>query len=171
MRKTIIFIVAFALLCSFMLPVKSEAAERHWLRVVNILLTKQMWVGQGQELYSYTMHETASGTTATWTYNHTTHTLMLSIVQTMKIIKGAHGKQWVTYKVSTVHLMDFKGDCTPSFAVFGDLVVTDKGKMQTLLTIPPAKITKGHKVAWNKWYAQILSEHGKNFKRKKSKES
>ena len=171
MKRTSIFVVALALLLSFTLSVRTEAAERHWIKAVNILLTKQVWMGQEQELYSYTMHEAATGTTATWTYNKTTHTLMLSIVQSIKVTHGAKGKQWTTYKLSTVHLMDFKGDCTPSFAVFGDLVVSDTGKLQTLLTVPPAKISVGHKVVWNKWYAQLLTEHGEEFKKKKSTES
>lgn len=171
MKRLSIFIIAFALLCSFTLPVKSEAAERHWIKVVNILLEKQVWIGQGQELYSYTMHEAATGTSATWTFNKTMNTLMLSITQSVKVTHGERGKQWINYKISTVHMMDFKGDCTPSMAVFGDFVLTDKGSIQTLLTVPPTKISQGHKVAWNKWYAKLLTEHGQKFKKKKSKES
>ena len=171
MKRISIFVIAFALLFTFALPVRSEAAQRHWIKVVNILLEKQVWIGQGQELYSYTMHEAATGTTATWTYNKTSEVLMLSIAQTIKVTRGVQGKQWVNYKLSTVHLMDFKGECTPSFAVFGDLVLNTQGKLQTLLTVPPAKISQGHKVAWNKWYAKILTEHGQKFKKKKKNQS
>ena len=148
---------------------RAYPAERHWINVVNILLGEQMWEGQDQELYSYTMHDAATGTSATWTYNKTSHVLMLSIAQTIKVTHGRKGKQWVNYKLSTVHLMDFKGDCTPQFAIFGDMVLTAKGNLSTLLTVPPAKISTGHKMAWNKWYAKILTEHGKKFKKKKKK--
>jgi len=148
------------------------AGQKHWVNVVNILLKQQKWVGQGQELYSYTMHDAETWSTATWTYNHTSGMLMLSISQSVKVEENRGVKMKPVYKQATVHIIDANGDCKPEFGIFSDFVVTaDKGSIQTFLTVPPVEISAGHKVSWNMWYAKLMKEHNINIKKEQKKES
>ena len=63
-RSLLVVLIALAVVITAQ-PVL--AGQSHWVKVVNILLEKQKWIGQGQELYSYTMHDAEKWSTATWT--------------------------------------------------------------------------------------------------------
>jgi len=167
-RSLLVVLIALAVVITAQ-PVL--AGQSHWVKVVNILLEKQKWIGQGQELYSYTMHDAEKWSTATWTYNHTTGMLMLSISQSVKVEESKAGKIPVVYKQATVHIVDADGDCKPEFGIFSDFVITAKGSTQTFLNVPPVIITSGHKISWNMWYAKLLKEHQIEIRTKKKTKS
>lgn len=171
MRKLSLLVILIALAVGLTVQ-PTMAGQSHWIKAVNILLEKQMWIGQGQTLYSYTMHDVKTRTTATWTYNHTSRMLMLSIGQSVKVEENKGGKQPTVYKQATVHMIDANGDCNPEFGIFSDFVLTAKdGSTQTFLTVPPIKIDAGHKISWNMWYAKLLMEHDIEIRKKKLNKS
>jgi len=168
-RSLLVILIALAVVITAQ-PVLAD--QSHWVKVVNILLEKQKWIGQGQELYSYTMHDAEKWSTATWTYNHTTGMLMLSISQSVKVEENRGVKMKPIHKLATVHLIDANRDCKPEFGIFSDFVLaSDTGSTQTLLTVPPTKITAGHKVSWNMWYAKLMKEHQIEIRTKKKTQS
>ena len=125
-------------------------------------------MGQGQQLYSYTMHDPtrkAGPWSATWTYNKTSGALMLSVTQAVKVEKSERGQGETSYKLATVHLIDYKGDCTAQMAVAGNFVLNEGGDVRTLLAVPPMKISTGMKMIWNFWYAKLLQEHQMEVKK------
>jgi len=168
-RSLLVVLIALAVVITAQ-PVL--AGQSHWIKVVNILLEKQKWIGQGQELYSYTMHDAEKWSTATWTYNHTTGMLMLSISQSVKVEENERGiKMEPVYKQATVHLVDANGDGKPEFGIFSDFVLTAKGSTQTFLNVPPVEIDTGHKISWNMWYAKLMKEHKIEIRTKEKTQS
>ena len=168
-RSLLVVLIALAVVITAQ-PVL--AGQSHWIKAVNVLLEKQKWIGQEQELYSYTMHDAETRSTATWTYNHTTGMLMLSISQSVKVEENKAGKQPAVYKQATVHLVDAKRDGKPEFGIFSDFVLTAKtGSTQTFLNVPPVEITTGHKISWNMWYARLLKEHKIEIRTKEKTQS